>query len=347
MQERALIVVESLAAGGLVAQARLLVQRLASRGVEPHVAVLGHASEAEFAGAASVAFLGRRHRVDPFAAWKLRTLVGKLRVALVHTFGQAAKRHAGLVPGRKLLATLGRVARPGASLPGVREPDLVVVTSDAIAAETPGAPFVVPPGVATGEVAADDRDAFLTELGLPNDARVIVAAGSMLPRKGVKELLWAGDLVRVMHDNVRLLVAGDGPELPALIRYARMVSGPDHLRVLGPRSDVDRLLAHAEIFWHAGDELAPPMALLQAMAAGVPVVADSTMGAQQAVTDGTNGRLVPAGGRAERARATDQLLLDADLSRRLGEAARATVANQFAADRMADDYVGVYESLLG
>ncbi|MEM9186863.1 MAG: glycosyltransferase, partial [Planctomycetota bacterium] len=131
-----------------------------------------------------------------------------------------------------------------------------------------------------------------------------------------------------------------------LARFARLAGEPGQVRFLGSRRDVGRLLGAADVYWHAGDEGSAPIAVVEAMAAGVPVVADDTPGCRQALTDGADGRLCPAGARAARGRATEHLLADASYRGRLADAARETAGTRFSADRMADDYARAYRRLL-
>ncbi|MEM8866021.1 MAG: glycosyltransferase [Planctomycetota bacterium] len=359
MTQRVLMIVESLHPSGLLTQAALLARRLATRGFEPHLAVLtgDPAKDAPPIEGVSTHWLRRRHRVDPIAAWKLRRLVRQTQPQVVHAWGDAALTFAAVAGGGKLVATLGRtpIDPPWwqAKVAGWSQgkADRLVATSEPIATQLQSDAKIIPPGVDrhgtdAGSANGQTKAEVLAELGLPSDAYLIATVANLEPRKRVKELIWASDLVRVLHNETWLVVAGQGPEAPSLARFARMSSEQDQVRMLGPRDDVPRLLNAADMLWHAGDETSPPLAVLEAMAAGRPVVADDTPGCQLAVRDGETGRLAPAGGRAERGRATVDIIEDAALRERLTAAARETIAQQYDADRMADDYAAVYRELL-
>ena len=148
----------------------------------------------------------------------------------------------------------------------------------------------------------------------------------------MKDLIWAADLLRVLHDNLRLLVIGDGPERSTLERFARLASDLDHIRFLGHRDDVWRILPHLDVFWNGSGYEGQSNAVMEAMAAGVPVVASDIPGNRELVVHGETGFLVPIAGRAARARATDQILNDPALAARLGAAARQRMLEQFSVE---------------
>ena len=360
LAKRALLILDSLHHSGLATQARLLAGRLAAKGFEPHFGVLSSrgSSGAALHQTAPVEILGRRHTPDPIAAWKLRRYAQLLQPTIVHAWGAAAADYAPRVEGARMLVTLGRsshdrsAGRRWLDRLAMRRADLVVATSDAIAAELSTADaLVIQPGVETSAGGATgpnpgERRELLENLQMPANARLVLIVAQLAPRKAVKELVWITDLLRVMHDNVRFLVVGHGPQASSLGRYARLVCTKEHVRMLGPRDDMPELLRHADAYWHAGDETSPPVALLEAMAARVPVVADETIGCRQAITADQNGLLVPPAQRAIRARATEQLLQDAELAERLTTAARQTVEREFSADRMVDAYANAYRAVL-
>lgn len=359
MADRVLMLIESCAPSGLVTQARLVAERLEEQGFEPHFCTLTErgAMAAELLRVAPLTSAGRRHAADPFAVWKIRRQVQTLRPAVVHAWGATAANYAAAaLTGRhhpRFVATLGRAPtnrsawRRGADAQMRRRAAAIVAPSEAVAEGLGGAGVkVITPGVAstatTAEPTAAEKAALRAELALPNDARVIAMVARLLPRKAVKEMIWVADLLRVVRDETRLLVIGDGPERPSLERFVRLASTPEHVRVLGERSDATRLLRGAEVAWHAGDEASPPLAVLEAMAAGVPVVADATDGCRQTITDGENGRLVTPRNRTARVRATQRLFDDDNLRRSLSSAARHSLASFFSADRMTADYAEIY-----
>ncbi|MEN1678480.1 MAG: glycosyltransferase family 4 protein [Planctomycetota bacterium] len=348
MADRVLFVLESGGPGGLATQARGVAGELAALGYDAEWCLLDGpvASNAEPG-------CGRRLPADPLALRRLRRAVRQAAPAIVHAWGPTAAAYGAWAAGSaKLVVTVGRA---GAAEPAWarlihrgwrRRADAIVAPSSEVADALGPEATVVPPGVPIAEAASAEasREQLLAELRLPASARVIAIVSRMLPRKRVKELVWCADLMRVLRDEVRVLVIGDGPQLPALARFARMASDLEHVRLLGERSDLPRLLGAADVYWHAGDEQSPPLALLEAMAAGVPVVADQTPGASQTVVNNETGLLVPLGGRAERARATERLLTEPDHAAQLAANAQADIAKRYAIGRAARDYAAMYQS---
>jgi glycosyltransferase involved in cell wall biosynthesis len=187
----------------------------------------------------------------------------------------------------------------------------------------------------------------LQELQLPADARLIGVVGRLVPEKRVKDLIWAADLLRVLHDNLRVLVIGDGPLRLQLEQYARMASDLEHIQFLGERDDVWRIMPHLDVLWDGSEGRSHSIAILEAMAAGVPVVASDTPMNRELVVEGETGHLVPLherSGRADRARHTDRIFGDSENGRRLAANGRCRAAEYFSSDRMVQSYTELYES---
>jgi glycosyltransferase involved in cell wall biosynthesis len=168
-----------------------------------------------------------------------------------------------------------------------------------------------------------------------------------VPEKRTKDLIWAADLLRVLHDNLRVLVIGDGPLRGQLEEYARLASDLDHIRFLGARSDVGRIMPHLDVLWNASEQVGGSTAILEALAAGVPVVASDTPANREMVVENETGFLIPLGtraGRAARARHTDCIFTDPALAERLRAAAQRRAAEAFSATRMIDSYAELYQA---
>lgn len=133
------------------------------------------------------------------------------------------------------------------------------------------------------------------ELGISEDTAVIVAVANLKSQKAYGVMLDAArELIDGRHDVVFLSV-GQGP-LRAELEARRDALGlADRFRFLGYRSDVAALLATADLFTLSSEFEGLPVAVMEAMSLGVPVVATAVGGIPSAVDDGTTGRLVPAG----------------------------------------------------
>ena len=187
----------------------------------------------------------------------------------------------------------------------------------------------------------------LAELCLPEQSRLVGLLGPLRLQKRVKDAIWAADLLKVIRDDVHLLVFGDGPHRDRLHRFRDQVVIADKVHFLGPRSDVPRWLPHFDVFWSTSAYEGQSNAIMEAMAAGVPVVASDIPGNRDLVVSGVTGYLVQVGHRAGFARWTNQLLDDAALRQRLGEAGRERIGREFGVEQMVSRYVTLYGEVLG
>jgi glycosyltransferase involved in cell wall biosynthesis len=207
---------------------------------------------------------------------------------------------------------------------------------------------VIPPGVPPARQSDVSRDELLSELRLPPDARLIGVVGRLVPEKRVKDLIWAADLLRVLHDNLRLVIIGDGPLRPQLEQYARMASDLDHIQFLRERADVWRIMPHLDVLWNASENRAPSIAILEAMAAGVPVIASDTPINREVIVHGETGYLIPLlqrSGRADRARHTDRVFTDRHLASVIANAARQRILEEFRPENVVERHGELYAEL--
>jgi len=107
-----------------------------------------------------------------------------------------------------------------------------------------------------------------------------------------------------------------------------------------------RVMPHLDVLWNGSENEAHSSAILEAMAAGVPVVASDTPTNRELVVEDETGYLIPLGtraGRAARARHTDRIFTDKELALRLSTAARERVVEHFSAEKMLDNYLRLYD----
>jgi glycosyltransferase involved in cell wall biosynthesis len=195
-------------------------------------------------------------------------------------------------------------------------------------------------GVADG--GTTDPAAVREALGVPAGAPVVLQVGLLRPGKGHDVLLRAVRQLADVEDLV-VLVAGDGP-LRAEVESAASDLG-DRVRFLGYRTDVAALLAASDVVVQPSEYDALPTTLIQALAAGRPVVASAVGGIPEIVTP-AEGVLVPAGDATAVADALRDLLGDPARRRALGAAARARYEAAFDADRWAGEMRRLYEDVL-
>jgi glycosyltransferase involved in cell wall biosynthesis len=363
---RILYIIDSLGRTGAATQLLVLAQGLLEQGLDVHVAALagGGPLAAEFTAAGvSTAELHRRFAKDPVAYVRLQRLIARLRPDVIHAWNADAGPYAQSVASRakapQLIAAQHRIDPWRGNWRWFIERRLAQRTQRFTTGSvhvrdwcaTHGLPaekfVVIPPGVPPARTSDVSRQELLRELQLPADARLIGVVGRLVPVQRVQDLIWAADLLRVLHDNLRLLVIGDGPLRPQLQRYARLASDLDHIRFFGERPDVWRIMPHLDVLWNASEPTGHSLAILEAMAAGVPVVASDTPFNREFVIENETGYLIPLGsraGRADRARHTDRIFTDHDLAARLATASRQRIAEHFSAGRMVCGYADLYSN---
>jgi glycosyltransferase involved in cell wall biosynthesis len=191
-----------------------------------------------------------------------------------------------------------------------------------------------------------DRGAMRSEFALPEDALVLGMVAQLIARKGHRHLLAALPALRARFPQLRVLMFGKGPEAAAL--RAQIAAGglDDIVQLAGFRDDLARWLGGLDLLVHPADMEGLGVAVLQAAAAAVPVVATRAGGLSEAVLDGVTGVLVDAGDVDGLAAALARLLADPVLRRRMGEAGRRRVQSEFSVDAMVEGNLAVYRRVL-
>jgi glycosyltransferase involved in cell wall biosynthesis len=190
-----------------------------------------------------------------------------------------------------------------------------------------------------------DRAKVRAELGLKDDQIMLLAVGSLVPRKGHAVLIEA--LSTLGAGSWTLAIAGGGAERERLEALADSKGLSRQVRIMGHREDIPDLLAACDVFVMPSLWEGLPLALLEAMLAGKPVVASRTSGIPEAVTDGVDGLLTTPGDVGELAGALAGLLSDPARRAVLGAAARSRAHAAFTLDAMASGYEGVFREALG
>jgi glycosyltransferase involved in cell wall biosynthesis len=175
---------------------------------------------------------------------------------------------------------------------------------------------------------------------------VVGVVANLIDYKGLQYFLPAWASVVDRHRKAVVLLVGDGPLRGSLEARVRALGLDDAARFLGKRADVPALLALMDLVVHPSLEEGFSNAILEAMAAGKPVVATAVGGTPEAVTDGVTGRLVPARDAGALADAMLELLGSSEEPRRLGEAARRRVYEHFRVDAMVRRHEQVYTDAL-
>ena len=192
-----------------------------------------------------------------------------------------------------------------------------------------------------------DRAALLAELGLPAEALPVGIVAQLIERKGHRYLLQALPRVLAGLPQVRVLCFGQGPLESELRAQAQEAGLSQAIIFAGFRDDLPRLLPALALVVHPALMEGLGVALLQASACAVPVVAARAGGIPEVVRHGENGLLVPPGDAAALAVAMLQILSDPALAERMGARGREIVQAEFSISRMVAGNLAVYRRLLG
>lgn len=178
------------------------------------------------------------------------------------------------------------------------------------------------------------------ELALASGTELALAVGNLYPVKDHATLLQAAAL----RSGLAVAIAGRGGEEQRLRALAGALGVADRVRLLGLRDDVARLLAAADVFVQPSRSEGLPLAVLEAMAAGLPVVASRVGGIHEAVVDGETGLLVGPGEPDVLAAAIARVLDTPGWREALGHEGRVRVEQEFSVARMAQRYRALYDA---
>ncbi|MBU1274588.1 MAG: glycosyltransferase [Proteobacteria bacterium] len=191
-----------------------------------------------------------------------------------------------------------------------------------------------------------EREEIRGKVGVAEDEAAIVSVANLVPYKGHQDLIRSLPRLLAMHPKIKLLLVGEDRGIKGdLEETARELGVAQHLVFLGHRDDVRWLLRGMDIFVLSSHEEGFNNALLEAMAAGLPVVATDVGGNREALGNGRWGVLVPPHAPERIAEAVEGLLSDGQKSRAMGREASAWVREGFGVGKMVSRYVDLYEKL--
>lgn len=173
-------------------------------------------------------------------------------------------------------------------------------------------------------------------LGIPAGAAVVSIVAGLRRWKDHEMLLNAAGPILEEVPNAHFLIAGDGPERHRLESRARHLGIEARIRFMGVVADIPGLLAATDVVVLTSKHEAFPLSLLEAMAAGLPVVATDVGSVAEIVVEGDTGYIVPSGDPRGFASRVSQVLTDPALAARLGAAGRERVATVFTIERMVE-----------
>jgi L-malate glycosyltransferase len=181
----------------------------------------------------------------------------------------------------------------------------------------------------------------------PTALRKIVVVANLRPEKGHDVLIDASVDVLRRFPDARFEIVGDGPERNPVMTAIASHGVAHAFSFLGHREDVVARLAAADIFVLPSRSEAFPNAVLEAMGAGLPIVASAVGGILELIDHGRTGLLTPPGDARALAQALDRLMSDAAFGARLGDAAHTEARTHYSFDRMVAGFESVYLDELG
>lgn len=191
-----------------------------------------------------------------------------------------------------------------------------------------------------------DREAFRSAFGLEAGARTVGMAAQFIPRKGHDLLLRAVPAILRDHPSTRFLLFGRGPFHAEIRERVRKADLEGAVFFPGFRDDLPGILPCLDVLVHPAAMEGLGIILLQAGAAGIPVVASDAGGIPEAVAHGETGLLFPSGDARALATAVSDLLADTARARAMGEAGRIRIRRDFSVDRMVEGNLAIYKELL-
>src|SRR5581483_4809433 len=192
------------------------------------------------------------------------------------------------------------------------------------------------------------RAAVRAELGLDDDAVVVGAVGRLVVEKGYRELLAAAVRLHELERRAVLVVVGhDEPDKEDAITAEdkARAAATGAVRFVGARDDVERVLTAFDVFVLASWREGFPRSAMEAAAMGLPIVITDIRGCREVVDDGVNGTRVPVRDEHALVQALADLVQDAGLRARYGEAGRHKATREFDQQRVIDITLATYERL--
>lgn len=187
-----------------------------------------------------------------------------------------------------------------------------------------------------------DKTSLRRRLGLAENAQYMVMVATFKEQKGHRYLVEAASLLVSQFPGLQYLLIGDGDLKAEIIAQASAAGLGGRMHFLGLRSEIPDLLAASDYFILPSLWEGLPMALIEAMASGLPVIATEVSGTRQVMAPGETGLLVPPGDSRRLSQAMAQLLSDPARARAMGAAAKRRVAAHFSAQHQAQEHLSLF-----
>lgn len=209
----------------------------------------------------------------------------------------------------------------------------------------PGRIVVIQNGINPVSLTDVDRLAVRSELGMGAEDPFLLAVGRLVFSKAHRVLVAAMPAVLKKFPTAKAGICGDGVMRPELEAQIRSLGLSNSVKLLGQADNVTKFLASADVFVMPSLWEGLPIALLEAMSAGLPAIATRVEGVEEVIVEGEHGLLVPIENTEALANAILRLLADPQLCQRMGAAARKKVLESYTADHMCEQYLALMSNL--
>lgn len=206
--------------------------------------------------------------------------------------------------------------------------------------------IVIPNGITPFDITAVNKQEARKTLGLGDDDIFLVSVGRLVYQKGHEFLVQALVKVASRFPNVKIGICGEGPSRSRLESQILELGLSNNVRLLGEWADVSPVLAVADIFVLPSRWEGLPMALLEAMAVGLPVIATRVEGVEEVITDNVHGLLVVPEDSDNLAHAIIRILKNPELRNQIGAAAKTHVLQNNTTEGMCRKYYDLILDLL-
>ena len=232
---------------------------------------------------------------------------------------------------------------------GIADILVAVSTRTQLQAETEGVKperiAVIPNGITPIDLELGNRANARKEAGISNGDLYLLSVGRLVYQKGHEFLIHAMPDVLRHYPNTKAGICGDGVLRSQLEEQILKLDLSDSVRLLGQWDNVSRFLAIADVFILPSRWEGLPIALLEAMSVGLPVIATRVEGVEEVVEDQVHGLLVPLEDSEALAKAILQLINDPKKRNEMGMAASMRVKQLYTVNRMCEEYLKIIKKL--
>ena len=370
---RIVLLIPTLDRSGAEKQFALLATRLPRTEFDVRTIALtrsGPYAEDLHAAGIPLAVIGKRSKFDPFSLWRLRAELKRQNPQILHTWLFAANAYgrlcASAIPRTKIVVSERCIDSWKAAWQLWLDRRLISCT-DRLVGNSPGVVefyrglgvpsqklVYIPNGI---DVPADSgtsgsmtlprtREQILAELNLPPDSFVAGFVGRLAKQKRVEDLIWAVEILRQICPQLQLVVIGDGPERERLERFARDIHCDRHVTFLGHREDAARFLPAFDVFGLASSFEGMSNSVMEAMSAGLPIVASDIPPNRELVVQSETGFLFKLADTVGIMQFVRRLIDEPGLAEQLGQAGQERIQREFNIPRMVEGYASIYRELL-